>query len=284
MTGNYSDLRVVAHVRRNDEWTLSAIQYDTGTFYGSPSGDRHRSPKSRVSASQFDLSGRTALVTGSSKGIGFALAAALASAGARVVLNARDEARLAQAAQRLHAQGLQVATQAFDVTDPAAVQAGVAGVESAIGAIDILVNYAGMQHRTPFAEFPNGARRRLSATNIDSEFLTGRAVAQRMVARGRGKIINVCSVQSEMARPSYIKAGLTQALVDDPPFIAWLVNRTPAGRWGDVHELADAAIFLASEASNFVNGHILYVDGGTASRPQVRLQTDWVGWQPDRVG
>ena len=228
-----------------------------------------------MSASLFDLSGRAALVTGSSKGIGFALAAALASAGARVVLNARDEARLAQAAQRLHAEGLQVATQAFDVTDPAAVQAGVAAVESAVGAIDILVNYAGMQHRTPFAEFPNDARRRLSATNTDSMFLTGRAVAQRMVARGRGKIINVCSVQSGMARPSCIKTGLTQALVDAPPFIAWLVNRTPAGRWGDVHELADAAIFLASEASNFVNGHILYVDGGAASRPQVRLQTDW---------
>ncbi|MCA0243422.1 MAG: glucose 1-dehydrogenase [Proteobacteria bacterium] len=250
-----------------------------------------------MAASLFDLTGRTALVTGSSKGIGYALAGALASAGARVVLNARNAAALDDARRRLAAQGLQVEAAAFDVTDAAAVQAGVAAIEARVGAIDILVNNAGMQHRGPFAEFPLDAWRRLTATNIDSVFFTGREVAQRMIARGRGKIINVCSVQSELARPDiapytatkgavkmltkgmavdlgrygiqvnglgpgYFKTELTQALVQDDGFTAWLCKRTPAGRWGEVHELAGAAIFLASEASSFVNGHILYVDGG----------------------
>ncbi len=245
----------------------------------------------------FDLTGRTALVTGSSKGIGLALAQALASAGARIVLNARDAARLEQARAALAARGHEVHALAFDVTDADAVERGVAAIEAGIGPIDILVNNAGMQFRSPFAEFPVEAWRQLSATNIDSVFLTGRAVAQRMVARGRGKIINVCSVQSELARPGiapytatkgavkmltkgmavdlgrygiqvnglgpgYFKTELTQALVDDAAFSAWLAQRTPAGRWGEVQELAGAAIFLASDASSFVNGHILYVDGG----------------------
>jgi gluconate 5-dehydrogenase len=249
----------------------------------------------------FDLSGRTALVTGSSKGIGFALAGALASAGARVVLNARSAGPLEAARAALAAQGHDVRTAAFDVTDADAVEAGVAAIEAGIAPIDILVNNAGMQHRGPFHEFPLDAWRKLNATNVDSVFLVGRAVAQRMVARKRGRIINVCSVQSELARPGiapytatkgavknltkgmatdlgrhgiqvnglgpgYFKTELTQALVDDPAFTAWLSQRTPAGRWGEVHELAGAAIFLASDAASFVNGHILYVDGGiTAS-------------------
>ena len=249
----------------------------------------------------FDLTGRNALITGSSKGIGLALAQALASAGARVVLNAREPVRLEQAAAALRAQGRQAETAAFDVTDPDAVERAVADIEARLGAIDILVNNAGLQHRTPFAEFPVDAWHRLMATNVDSVFLVGRAVAQRMVARGRGKIINVCSVQSELARPGiapytatkgavkmltkgmavdlgphgiqvnglgpgYFKTELTQALVADEAFTAWLSKRTPAGRWGEVQELAGAAIFLASDAASFVNGHILYVDGGiTAS-------------------
>ena len=252
-------------------------------------------------SSLFDLSGRTALVTGSSKGIGFALAGALASAGARVVLNARDAGRLEEARAALASRGYAVSAVSFDVTDPDAAEAGVAQVEAKTGPIDILVNNAGMQHRAPFAEFPVDAWRRLTATNIDSVFFVGRAVAQRMIARGRGKIINICSVQSELGRPGiapyaatkgavkmltkgmaidlgrygiqvnglgpgYFKTELTQALVDDAAFTDWLSKRTPAGRWGEVHELAGAAVFLASEASSFVNGHILYVDGGiTAS-------------------
>lgn len=250
-----------------------------------------------MTASLFDLTGRTALITGSSQGIGLALADALASAGARVVLNARDIARLETAGAALAAKGHAVALARFDVTDAEAVRAGVAAIEADVGAIDILVNNAGMQHRGPFAEFPLDAWRQLTATNVDSVFFTGREVAQRMIPRGRGKIINVCSVQSELARPDiapytatkgavkmltkgmavdlgrhgiqvnglgpgYFKTELTQALVQDDTFTAWLGKRTPAGRWGEVTELAGAAIFLASAASSFVNGHILYVDGG----------------------
>jgi gluconate 5-dehydrogenase len=245
----------------------------------------------------FDLRGRTALVTGSSKGIGLALASALGRAGARVVLNARDADRLAQAAEPLRQHGVAVETAPFDVTDAPAVEAAVADIEARIGAVDILVNNAGMQHRTPFAEFPVEAWHRLLATNVDSVFLVGRAVAQRMMARRRGKIINVCSVQSELARPGiapytatkgavkmltkgmavdlgphgiqvnglgpgYFRTELNAALVADEAFSAWLAKRTPIGRWGEVEELAGAAVFLASSASDFVNGHILYVDGG----------------------
>jgi len=245
----------------------------------------------------FDLSGRTALITGSSKGIGYAIAGALASAGARVVLNARSADALALARDALAAGGFDVHTAAFDVTDADAVEAGVAQVEAHIGTIDILVNNAGMQHRGAFAEFPIDAWHKIITTNIDSVFLVGRAVAQRMIKRQAGKIINVCSVQSEMGRPGiapyaatkgavkmltkgmaidlgkhgiqvnglgpgYFKTELTQALVADTAFTAWLSGRTPAGRWGEVNELAGAAIFLASDASSFVNGHILYVDGG----------------------
>ena len=249
----------------------------------------------------FDLTGRTALITGASKGIGFALAQALASAGARVVLNARDATKLLDARQAMRGEGFQAEAVAFDVTDAAAVEAGVAKVEAEIGAIDILVNNAGMQHRGPFAEFPIDAWHKITTTNIDSVFLVGRAVAQRMIPRGRGKIINVCSVQSELGRPGiapyaatkgavkmltkgmaidlgkhgiqvnglgpgYFKTELNQALVADPAFSSWLTGRTPAGRWGTVDELGGAAIFLASDAASFVSGHILYVDGGiTAS-------------------
>ncbi|MCI4430772.1 MAG: SDR family oxidoreductase [Burkholderiales bacterium] len=249
----------------------------------------------------FDLTGRTAFITGSSKGIGLSLAAALGAAGATLVLNARDAARLELARQDLQGRGLKVHALPFDVTDANAVEAGVAQIESTIGAIDILVNNAGMQHRSPFAQFPLDVWRKLTATNLDSVFFVGRAVAQRMIERGRGKIINICSVQSELGRPGiapyaatkgavkmltkgmaidlgkhgiqvnglgpgYFKTELNQALVDDPAFSTWLAGRTPAGRWGSVEELHGAAIFLASDASSFVSGHILYVDGGiTAS-------------------
>ncbi len=249
----------------------------------------------------FDLSGRTALITGASKGIGFALATALGQAGARVVVNARSADALASACAALRALGITAEAAAFDVTDDAAVQAGVAAVEDGIGAIDILVNNAGMQHRGPFAEFPTDAWHKITTTNIDSVFLVGRAVAQRMIPRRAGKIINICSVQSELGRPGiapyaatkgavkmltkgmaidlgghgiqvnglgpgYFKTELTQTLVADADFTAWLSKRTPAGRWGDVAELGGAVVFLASAASSFVNGHILYVDGGiTAS-------------------
>ena len=249
----------------------------------------------------FDLTGRIALITGSSKGIGLAIAEALASAGATIVLNARDAGRLDAARSTLAAAGVTVHAVPFDVTDPDAVSAGVSQVERDIGPIAILVNNAGIQHRTPLHEFPLEAWRRIVSTNLDSVFFVGQAVAKSMIARGRGKIINICSVQSELARPGiapytatkgavkmltkgmatdwgrlglqvngigpgYFETELNQALVDDPAFSAWLANRTPMGRWGTVDELKGAAIFLASDASSFINGHILYVDGGiTAS-------------------
>ena len=245
----------------------------------------------------FDLSGRRALITGSSQGIGLALARGLAQAGAMVVLNGRDEAKLAQAAAQIPG----AAVLAFDATDHDAVRAAVDGFEAATGPIDILINNAGMQHRAPLEDFPAEAFERLLQTNIASVFHAGQAVARHMIARGRGKIINICSVQTALARPGiapytatkgavgnltkgmatdwarhglnvnaiapgYFDTPLNAALVADPAFSAWLEKRTPAGRWGRVEELVGAAIFLASDAASFVNGHCLYVDGGiTAS-------------------
>lgn len=249
----------------------------------------------------FDLSGRRALITGSSRGIGLALAEGLMSAGCEIVLNGRDAERLGRAAEKLRGNGGTVGEAVFDVTDPDAVAEGVGRVESEIGAIDILINNAGMQFRTPLQDYPHDKWRELMRTNIDSAFLVGQAVARHMIGRKSGKIINICSVQSELGRPGiapyaatkgalkmltkgmcidwagfgiqvngigpgYFRTELNQALVDDKEFSAWLEKRTPAGRWGDVEELTGAAIFLASDASSFVNGHILYVDGGiTAS-------------------
>ena len=248
----------------------------------------------------FDLSGRTALITGSSSGIGHALAGGLAGAGARIVLNGRNAAKLETAAERLRADGAFVLTAPFDVTDGMAVTDAVARIEAECGPIDILVNNAGMQRRAPLEQFEQAAWNELMKTNVDSVFLVGQAVARHMIDRRRGKIINICSVQSELGRPNiapytaskgavkmltkgmaidwgpygiqvnglgpgYFKTELTQALVDNAEFSQWLINRTPSRRWGDVQDLVGAAVFLASDASNFVNGHILYVDGGVTA-------------------
>ena len=248
----------------------------------------------------FDLSGRRALVTGSGQGIGLALASALAGAGAAVVLNGRDEAKLDRAAAALRASGASVDVVAFDVTDIAAVAAGVARIEDSIGPMDILVNNAGIQRRMPLEDFPEATWRELMHTNLDSVFYVAQAVARRMIPRGRGKIVNVCSVQSELGRagiapysaskgavkmltkgmcadwaryglqvnglgPGYFATELTASLVADPEFSAWLCKRTPAGRWGRVEELGGAVVFLASGASDFVNGQVIYVDGGLTS-------------------
>jgi len=250
--------------------------------------------------SSFDLSGRTALITGSSAGIGLALARGLAGAGATVILNARNEAKLEQAAKRLREEGASVHAAAFDVTDGTAVAQAIARIEREIGAIDILVNNAGMQRRAPLEEFAETQWHELMKTNVDSVFLVGQAVARCMIPRRRGKIINICSVQSELGRPNiapytaskgavkmltkgmaidwgqygiqvnglgpgYFKTELTEALVKNEEFTKWLVGRTPSRRWGDVEDLVGAAVFLASDASNFVNGHILYVDGGVTA-------------------
>lgn len=245
----------------------------------------------------FDLSGKRVLVTGSSQGIGLALARGLAEHGATLVLNGRDKEKLAAAASDLGNSGHQVVTADFDVTDATAVEQGVEKIERDIGAIDVLVNNAGMQFRTPLEDFPADRWEQLLRTNISSVFYVGQAVARYMIKRGGGKIINIASVQSELARPGiapytatkgavknltrgmcadwakyglqvnaiapgYFKTPLNQALVDNAEFSAWLEKRTPAARWGNVDELVGAAVFLSSKASSFVNGHTLYVDGG----------------------
>jgi gluconate 5-dehydrogenase len=245
----------------------------------------------------FDLTGKRALITGSSQGIGFALAQGLAAAGASIVLNGRDAGKLAAAAARIPG----AETLLFDATDHVAVRTAVDGYEAQGTPIDILVNNAGMQHRAPLEDFPADAFERLLQTNIATVFHVGQAVARHMIARGRGHIINIASVQTALARPSiapytatkgavgnltkgmatdwarhglncnaiapgYFDTPLNAALVGDPAFTAWLEKRTPAGRWGRVEELQGACIFLASDAASFINGHILYVDGGiTAS-------------------
>jgi len=246
-----------------------------------------------MSARLFDLSGKRALVTGASQGIGFALAQGLAAAGASVVLNGRNAARLDAAAAQIPG----AATAVFDVTDPEAVERAIAQIEADAGPIDILVNNAGIQHRAPLEDFPVDAWREMMATNLDAVFFMGQAVAKRMIARRRGKIVNICSLMSEVGRPTiapytaakgavrqltkgmcadwarhglqingigpgYFKTPLNKALIEDPDFTAWVEKRTPAGRWGEVEELQGACIFLASDASSFVNGQVIYVDGG----------------------
>ena len=245
----------------------------------------------------FDLTGRTALVTGSSQGLGFALARGLAQAGAAIALNGRDEKKLAAAADTLRGEGARVTMAAFDVTDGAAGAEAVAKLETDFAPIDILINNAGIQRRAPLAEMTAEQWRAVIDTNLTSAFLVARAVAPRMIARGAGKIINICSVMAEVARPTignyvaakgglkmltramavewarhglqcngiapgYFVTELNRSLVENVEFNRWICGRTPAGRWGQPHELAGAAVFLASRASDFVNGQILTVDGG----------------------
>ncbi len=254
-----------------------------------------------MATSLFDLSGQRALVTGSSQGIGLALARGLAEAGAELVLNGRDSAKLEAAAASLTSLGHSVTTTAFDVTDHAAAKAAVAKLESEGRPVHILINNAGMQHRGPLEDFDAGMFNQLLQTNIASVFNVAQAVSHYMIGRGAGKIINIASVQTALARPGiapytatkgavanltkgmatdwarhglqcnalapgYFDTPLNAALVADAEFSAWLEKRTPAGRWGDVEELVGAAVFLSSRASSFVNGHTLFVDGGiTAS-------------------
>ena len=248
-------------------------------------------------AAQFSLAGKRALVTGSSRGLGLAMATALANAGAAVVLNARDNVALGAAAQDLAATGTTVHALAFDVTSEDGVNEAVAYCEAEIGQIDILVNNAGMQIRGALDTFAVDNFERLLATHVTATFTVSKSVAQGMIKRGAGRIINICSVLTDIARPTaapygaakaavanltrgmaadwarhginvnalapgYFKTELNTTLMADPAFDAWVKGRTPMGRWADVEELGGAAVFLASPASSFVNGHILYVDGG----------------------
>lgn len=246
----------------------------------------------------FDLTGKLALVTGSSQGIGRALAEGLAGAGATVIVHGRDAAKAARTAGDIaSATGRTVHPRTFDVTDAAAVDTGIAAIERELGVPDILVNNAGVQRRAPIAEFTDADWDDLLRTNLSSVFYLSRRVAGGMAARGSGKLIQIGSVQSQLARPSiapysatkgaivmftkglcadlagagiqanaiapgYFATELTRALVDDEEFSGWVRGRTPAARWGNVRDLVGAAVFLASAASDFVNGQTLFVDGG----------------------
>ena len=245
----------------------------------------------------FDLTGKVALITGSSQGIGFALAEGLAEAGAKIILNGRDEKKLIEAKEKLQKKYEFISYLSFDVTDYSSVERQIKSYYDQNSEIDILVNNAGMQHRAPLEDFPADKFELLMKTNVSSVFNVGQAVAKRMIKKGQGKIINIASVQTALARPGiapytatkgavanltkgmatdwapkglqvnaiapgYFNTPLNAALVADPDFSAWLEKRTPAGRWGEVKELVGACIFLAAPSSSFINGQTIFVDGG----------------------
>jgi gluconate 5-dehydrogenase len=251
-------------------------------------------------APPFDLSGRLALVTGGGSGLGYAIAEGLAHAGARVAINGRNATKLEDAATRLSRQGFEVRVVPFDVTQGAAVRAAIGELERVAGPVDILVNNAAVNKRAPLDGYSEGDWRDLMAANVDGPFLVTQAVMPSMKQRRGGKIVNICSLASDLGRPNIVpyatsKGGLkmlTRALavelapfniqvngivpgffrtemnaglVDDPEFSAWVQRRTPAGRWGDPPEIAGAAVFLASPAADYVTGAMLHVDGGFAA-------------------
>jgi gluconate 5-dehydrogenase len=248
----------------------------------------------------FDLTGRTALITGSSRGLGRAMAEGLAAAGASIVLNGSNPDRLAVAAGEMRARGTVVHEACFDVADEPAIKALFERLDREEIAVDILVNNAGIQLRRPMVELATDDWRRVIEINLTSAFVVGREAAKRMIARGRGKVINIGSLTSELARatvapytvakggikmltkamaaewasfgiqsnaigPGYMLTDMNQALVNDPAFDAWVKGKTPAQRWGKPEELIGTAVYLASAASDYVNGQIIYVDGGMIS-------------------
>jgi gluconate 5-dehydrogenase len=244
----------------------------------------------------FDLTGRRALVTGGGSGLGLAIARGLAEAGADVTINGRSRARLDAAAAALERDGIRVEVAPFDVTRSEAVAASMASLERE-RAIDIVVNNAAVNHRAPLETFGDEQWRSLIATNLDGPFFVARAVIPGMKTRRRGKIINLCSLASDLGRPNivpyaaskggvrmltralavelapydiqvngiapgFFRTEMNAALVADAEFSDWVARRTPAGRWADPPEIAGAAVFLASAAADYVTGHILAVDGG----------------------
>jgi len=245
----------------------------------------------------FSLRNKKVLITGSARGIGFILAQGLAQYGAEVIINSTTAAGTDKAVRELQEQGYTAYSMPFDVTESGAVKDAIQRIESTIGAIDVLINNAGIQRRHPFTEFPEQEWDEVIAVNQKAVFLVSQAVARYMMKRNSGKIINICSMQSELGRdtitpyaaskgavkmltrgmcvelaryniqingiaPGYFNTAMTKALVEDEAFTAWLTKRTPAARWGDPQELIGAAVFLSAKASDFVNGHLLFVDGG----------------------
>lgn len=245
----------------------------------------------------FDLTDKRALITGSTQGIGNTLAKGLASVGAEVIINSSNEEKVTKAKAELTAQGFTAYGLVFDVTKRHEIDKAINDFESSVGPIDILVNNAGIQLRAPLEEFDPDDFDRLMTTNVNSVFYVSQAVAKHMIKRGEGKIINIASVQSALARPSiapytaskgavsnltkgmttdwakyglqinalapgYFVTPLTQPLVDDPEFNSWLCKRTPSNRWGKTEELIGTCVFLSAKASDFINGQTIYVDGG----------------------
>ncbi len=245
----------------------------------------------------FDLSGKTALVTGAYRGLGFSIAQGLGEAGAHVVLNGRKPEALAASAQTLTDAGLSASTSVFDVSDGDAVRTAIGAIESERGSIDILVNNAGIQRRGPLVDFKQKDWDDIIATNLTAPFLVSQAVLAGMIARKCGKIIHIASLMSELARPTVVpytaaKGGVRQltrgmavelaphniqvnaispgyfatemnrALIDNAEFNAWVCKRTPAGRWGEPAEIAGLAVFLASAAANYITGQLITIDGG----------------------
>ena len=246
---------------------------------------------------RFDLTGRTALVTGAYRGLGYAIAQGLAESGATVVLNGRKAEPLASAAKTLTGAGLRAFTSLFDVTDGEAVREAVATIAREHGSLDILVNNAGIQRRNRIVDFKRQDWDDVIATNLTAPYLLAQAVLPGMIARKSGKIVNIASLMSDLARPTVVpytaaKGGVRQltrgmavelaphniqvnaispgyfatemnrALIDDAEFNAWVCKRTPAGRWGEPAEIAGLAVFLCSDAANYITGQLITIDGG----------------------
>lgn len=253
-----------------------------------------------MSESLFGLKGKTSLITGSGRGIGYTLAMGLAEAGSRVILNDIDQNRLDKAVTDFQSKGCDAEGVLFNVCNEEQVVQQVDHIENTIGPIDILVNNAGIQIRGPLEDFKLQDWQRILDVNLTGVFVVSKSVVKGMIQRKKGKIINICSIQSELARPTiapytatkggvrnltrgmatdwakhniqingiapgYFKTEMTKSLYEDKKFDAWLCSRVPANRWGDPSELIGAAIFLASAASDYVNGHLIYVDGGLLS-------------------
>ncbi len=250
--------------------------------------------------SLFSLEGKTALITGSSQGLGLVFAEGLAGAGAKVIINGRNREKVDLAAAALGMKGYSAAGYAFDITDSQQVGSQVARIEEHEGPIDILVNNAGIQHRSPLEEFGEEDWKRVIDTNLSGVFIVTKNVVQGMIKRKRGKIIHICSLQSELGRdtitpyaaskggvkmltrgmatewgryniqvnglgPGYFITEMTKPLSLDETFDSWIRKRTPMGRWGDPEELVGPLLFLASQASSYLTGQLVYVDGGILS-------------------